>query len=190
MGSSRPSRNFRGDVKRLSAKWVDQDLLGYRIEFVDDQLVARYTNSPRRIRADLQPDERHLTPKTLATLRREHPDLDPGQMETLWRSWAAGKTESARNAQAAFLGFCRRYVVIRTRGDHQDRDGPRPSPGDAVHPEALAWWQGLTPEQQQLAIKEFQICGEGQQWAFVRTDKMLIERAACDWGGIAKPRRG
>ncbi len=132
----------------------------------------------------------HLTPKTLEMFRREHPGLDPGHMETLWRGWAAGKAERPRNAQAAFLGFCRRYAGLRAEGDRQDRDGPRPQLGEAVHPEALEWWRGLTPERQRLAVEEFQICGRGLDWAFARTEKQMIERAARDWSGIVRPRAG
>jgi len=40
-----------------------------------------------------------------------------------------------------------------------------------------------------MAVREFQICGEGKDWAFARTEKMLIERAARDWGRIPVPRR-
>jgi len=132
VGSRDDPRNFRINLKKLSARWSDQDFLGYRIGFGDDLLVARHAGSPHRVRADLQPHERRLTPKTLETLetletvRREHPELDPGHMEMVWRSWAAGKADAPRNAQAAFLGFCRRYAGLRAEGDRRDRDGIRP----------------------------------------------------------------
>jgi len=86
LGSGIQVREFRRQIRTVAARWADQDLLGYGIRFGDDLLVARYTDGPRRVRADLQPHERRLTPKTLDTLRREHPGLDPGMMETLWRS--------------------------------------------------------------------------------------------------------
>ncbi|MCY4139204.1 MAG: replication initiator protein A [Rhodobacteraceae bacterium] len=189
VGSRDTLRNFRGNLKKLVARWRDQDFLDYCLEFDDseDQLVAHYANDPRRIPADLQPAERRLTPRTLNTMRRKHPNLDPGQMEQLWRSWAAKQPEQPRNTQAAFLGFCKRYVELRTDGDFQDRDGPRPALGEAAHPEALRWWQGLTLDRQEAAIREFQICGHGHDWAFARTDKQIIETAARMWGGMERP---
>ena len=189
VGSKRASRKFRADIKAFATRWRDQDFLDYCLEFDNDadQLVARYANDPRRIPADRQPTERRLTPRTLKTMRRKHPDLDPGQMERLWRNWAARQPEQPRNTQAAFLGFCRRYVELRTTGDFQDRDGPRPALGEAAHPEALRWWQGLTPDRQEAAVREFQICGEGRDWAFARTDKQIIETAARMWGGMERP---
>jgi len=95
LGSGIQVREFRRQIRTVAARWADQDLLGYGIRFGDDLLVARYTDGPRRVCADLQPHERRLTPKTLDTLRREHPGLDPGMMETLWRSWAAGEGRAA-----------------------------------------------------------------------------------------------
>ena len=189
VGSSSHLRYFRRQIRTIVGRWVNQDFLDYCLEFDNDadQLVARYTSDPRRIPADLQPAERRLTSRTLKTMRRKHPDLDPGQMEQLWRNWAARQPEQPRNTQAAFLGFCRRYVELRTDGDFRDRDGPRPALGEAAHPEALCWWQGLTPDRQEAAVREFQICGEGQDWAFARTEKQIIETAARMWGGMERP---
>ena len=188
-GSSSSSRYFRHQIRTVVGRWSDQDFLGYRIRFDDgaDQLVARYAGDPRRVPPDLQQAERRLTPQTLKTLRGRHPDLDPGQMERLWRNWAAKQAEQPRNAQAAFLGFCRRYAELRADGDRQDRDGSRPALGEAAHPEALRWWQGLAPERQEAAVQEFQICGKGLDWAFARTDRQIIEAAARMWGGIERP---
>ena len=187
VGSSRRIPDFRRHIRTVTKRWRDQDFLGYRIGFGDDLLVARYDGGPRRVAGDRQPRERRLTPGTLETVRREHPDLDPGRMEMVWRSWAAGKAEAPRNAQAAFLGFCRRYAKLRAEGDRRDRDGPRPSLGETAHPEALRWWRALTPGDQRTAVEEFQICGRGTDWAFARTEKQIIERAARDWGGIPQP---
>ena len=189
VGSSRRLRDFRRQIRTVVGRWVNQDFLDYCLEFDDDadQLVTRYANDPRRIPADRQPAERRLTPRTLKTIRRKHPELDPGQMEQLWRSWAARQPEQPRNTQAAFLGFCKRYIELRTDGDFQDRDGPRPALGEVAHPEALRWWQGLTPHRQEAAVQEFQICGHGHDWAFARTDKQIIETAAKMWGGIERP---
>jgi len=105
-------------------------------------------------------------------------------METVWRTWGSRQSEPVRDAQAAFLGFCRRYVALRAAGDAQDRDGPRPVLGEQAHPQALDWWRAQSPERQQLAVEEFQICGKGTDWAFARTERQIIERAAHDWGGL------
>ena len=186
VGSVRPRRLFRFNLRKLAERWRNQDFLDYNLEFDDDadQLVARYANDPRRISADLQPAERRLTPQTLKTLRRKHPDLDPGQMERLWRAWAAKQQDVPRNTQGAFLGFCQQYVDLRRNGDYDDRDTARPIVGEAAHPEALSWWRDLDPEDRDAAIQEFQICGEGKDWAFARTEKQLIETAAWIWGNI------
>ena len=187
VGSSSNRREFRRQIRTVTDRWRDQDLLGYRIGFGDDLLVARYDGGPRRGAGDRQPRERRLTPKTLETVRREHPELDPGHMEKVWRSWAAGKADATRNAQAAFLGFCRRYAALRAEDDRRDRDGPRPSLGETAHPGAMRWWESLTPERREAAVGEFQICGRGRDWAFARTDRQIIEAAALMWGGIARP---
>ncbi len=189
VGSGRRTPDFRRQIRTVARRWVDQDFLDYSIRFedADDQLEARYAGGPRRLPADRQPAERRLAPRTLETLQREHPDLDPGQMERLWRRWAAKRPDPPRNTQAAFLGFCRRYAELRAAGDRQDRDAPRPTLGEQAHPEALAWWRALPPEQQQAAAEEFRICGRGTDWAFARSDKQTIETAAEFWGGIRRP---
>ncbi len=56
--------------------------------------------------------------------------------------------------------------------------------------EALEARRVLTPERQWFVIEGFQICGRGLDWAFARTDRHIIERAARDWGGIGRPRAG
>ena len=180
VGSSRPLRMFRFDLKKLARRWRDQDFLDYAIEFNDDQdqLVARYTGEPRRISADRQPADRRLTRQTLETLRRKHPDLDPGQMEQLWRSWAAKQPEQPRNTQAAFLGFCKRYAELRDAGA-AEKEQP--------HEEAMVWWSQLPDEVQKFAFLTFEFCGEGRDWAFARTHKQIIETAAKAWGGIERP---
>ena len=108
-------------------------------------------------------------------------------MEQLWRNWAAKQPEQPRNTQAAFLGFCQRYVELRDDSEHEDRNGPRPILGEAAHPDALWWWQRLPRARQEAAVREFQICGRGTDWAFARTDKQIIEAAAHLWGGIERP---
>ncbi len=187
VGSSRQRRDFRGEIRKLASRWDGQDFLGYRIAFGDDTLTASPVGGVRRVRADRTRAERRISAETLDTLARELPHLDPGRMELLWRSWAAKRTEPVRNAQAAFLGFCRRYAELRADGDRRDRDGPRPMMGEQAHTEALHWWQGLSPEQREAAVAELRICGEGTDWAFVRTEKQIIERAAADWGGVDRP---
>jgi len=189
VGSRRHLRAFRSDVRKLTTRWSDQDFLGYRIGFDDDLLVARYIGGPRRITRNRQPHERRLTSGTLDRLRREHPDLDPGRMEMIWRHWAAGKAEPPRDAQAAFLGFCRRYAELREEGDRRDRGSPRPELGETAHPEALRWWESLTPGRREAAVGEFGICGRGREWAFARTERQIIEAAAQMWCGIARPDR-
>ncbi|MYJ96010.1 MAG: plasmid replication initiator [Proteobacteria bacterium] len=189
VGSRIRLRDFRRQIRTVVGRWVNQDFLDYCLEFDNDadQLVARYAGDPRRIPANRQPAERRLTPRTLETIRRKHPDLDPGQMEQLWRNWAARQPELPRNTQAAFLGFCKRYVELRTDGDFRDRNEPRPALGEVAHPEALRWWQDLPPYRQEAAVQEFQICGHGHDWAFARTEKQIIETAARMWGGIERP---
>jgi len=40
---------FRSDVRKLTARWSDRDLLGNRIGFDDDLPVTRYASGPRRV---------------------------------------------------------------------------------------------------------------------------------------------
>lgn len=185
VGSSLRIPGFRRQIRAVAARWADEDFLGYRIEFDDpaDHLVARYTGQPRRLPADVQLADRRLSAKTLETLSQRQPELDPGQMEKLWRSWAAGQADRPRNTQAAFLGFCQRYVELRADCDRCDREGPSPALGEQARPEALRWWQNLPPDRQQAAVREFRICGEGRDWAFARTEKQLIEAAWRMWAG-------
>jgi len=185
VGSRDGHRSFRQQLRTLSARWDGQDFLGYRIGFGDDLLTAGYAGGTGRVPADRGRPDRRISAKTLDALARELPRLDPGRMETVWRTWAARRAEPARNAQAAFLGFCRRYAELRGHGDRQDRDGPPPLMGEQAHPEALRWWRGLTPGQREAAVGEFRICGEGTDWAFARTEKQIVERAARDWGGVS-----
>ncbi len=137
----------------------------------------RYQKSHKRVDSD-----RRLKRQTLETARREYPKLDLCLMEQLWRDWASRQQDLPRNTQAAFLGFCRRYVARRADDDQEDADD-RPPP----HLEALWWWHQLPPETKEAAVKEFQICGQGRDWAFARTDKQIIETAAWTWAGIDCP---
>jgi len=175
IGSSSPPRNFRGFLRTFSRRWAGQDFLGYAVRFDDDRdrLVAHYTGRPCQIRAEVQPWRRRIDPQALTTLRRRYPDLDPGRMERIWRTWAARQTEPARNVNAAFLGFCDRYAADERR----DRDAPRPALGERANSIALRWWNGLELADQTKAAEAFRICGQGTEWAFVRTDKQLIECA-------------
>ena len=190
VGSTSALRKFRFALKALVQRWENTELLGYRLQYEDkaDLLTVRYAPAPSRIRADTQLWEGRINEQTAAALRDRHPDLDPGQMEQIWRSWAASRPEPPRNANAAFLGFCDRYKELRQQADSEDRDAPRPLIGDPPHAAAMNWWIGLSLEKQQAAAKEFQICGVGYDWAFMRTEKQIIEKAAQMWVGIERPR--
>ena len=176
-------RDFRRRIKTLVSRWADESLLEYDLGFENDVLTAAYTGDGRRPQPDTQPCHRRLTGKTLDTLRRELPDLDPGLMEILWRRWAGKQKDRAVNTQLAFLGFCRKYAARREEAARRDRDRPRPSLGEPPSAEALRFWQSLSPGEREAAVQEFQICGEDRDWAFARTEKQIIEAAARLWGG-------
>ena len=60
-------------------------------------------------------------------------------------------------------------------------------PGDPIHPDALAWWQAKPAKFRLARESDYRICGEGEDWAFIRTDKQLIERVYEDWTGRELP---
>ena len=81
---------------------------------------------------------------------------------------------SVPHAQAAFLGFCRKQPA--PDGVQRDADeGPCPA--------ALDWWNDLEPDRRRAAIRRFQICGEGHDWAFARTMDQVIVAAYRMWSG-------
>jgi hypothetical protein len=50
-----------------------------------------------------------LLPETFDKARRECPGFDVYALESEWRRWAEDK-EAPKNADAAFLAFCKTYV--------------------------------------------------------------------------------
>ena len=186
VGSSLDLPGFRRQIRAVAARWADEDFLGYRIEFDNpaDHLKAGHTGNGRRPEPDTQPAHRRITERTLNTLRRELPELDAGLMEMLWRRWAGKQKDRPRNTQLAFLGFCRKYAERREAAGSRDCDGPRPALGESPSAAALRFWQSLTPDQQQAAVREHQLVGAGTDWAFARTEKQIIEATARLWAGI------
>ena len=156
-GSASPMYKFRYQVRTALSRNGDDDFLDYRIGLDGGNLVSSYVAEPRRITADTQIRHRRLTARTLDILRRERPDLDAGEMERKWRKWAAKQKGTCRNAQAAFLGFCRKQPAP----DSGQSDGDKGLPHVV-----LDWWNALTPERRRTAVRKFRICGEGTDWAF------------------------
>ena len=151
-GSSSSGKEFRRQIRQIAARWDGQDFLGYRMVFGQDLLTAAYVDGPRRITADSQPEHRRITRRTLDRLCAERPDLDAGLMERAWRTWIVKKGERPRNAQAAFLGFCRRQPLSGKRTE------PDPA-GDSAppFPPAAAWWATLTEEQRAAERKRLHL---------------------------------
>ena len=176
-------RDFRRRIQALVSRWADEGLLEYDLGFENDVLTAAYTGDGRSPQLDTQPGHRRITERTLDTLRRELPDLDIGLMEMLWRRWAGKQKDRPRNTQLAFLGFCRKYAERREAADRRDCDN-QAELGDRPSTVALRFWRSLTPAQQQTAVREHQLVGAGTDWAFVRTDKQIIEATARLWAGI------
>ena len=110
-GSTSTTREFR----RLVLKIVREDqehahMPDYAITHDDEEDMVTFTNRqgvkagmPRAMAPQLDPDI-HETARMIA------PGFDVHQLEREWRSWLP---ETPRNPEAAFLGFCRKWVLNR-----------------------------------------------------------------------------
>lgn len=115
-GSGSSLREFRrlvGAIAREDEQYGHMP--DYEIRFDDskDQMIARNRGTVGRTQGALieqQSGAMRLAPDTYDKARRLAPGWDVYALEREWREWI---TEPPRNADAAFIGFCRKYCETR-----------------------------------------------------------------------------
>ena len=192
-GSSGNSRLFRSRYKDFCARWQQNagdpavgPFLDYDPSYDAERDIAAFRRRSRMLDApDLPPPDG----RTEAAFAAEFAGLDLATMQRIWRTWSEGKAPP-HDPEAAFLGFCRSWRRRRDEGVKSDAAAAGDAgalPGDPVHPDALAWWQAQPDGFRIARERGYRICGEGEDWAFIRTDKQLIERVYEDWTGRELP---
>jgi plasmid replication initiation protein len=109
-GSQSPEKRFRQMIRELAQH---DHLPDYRVEFHDELDMVIFTNRgtmPPATLADssLPP----LRPETYDHARMVAPGWDVYYLDAEWRAWIV---EPPRNADAAFIGFCRKWFERRGR---------------------------------------------------------------------------
>ena len=190
-GSTDTVRHFRRRFKDFCARWAENGgdaavgpFLDYDPSYDAERDMAAFRRRSGMLDApDLPPPDG----RTEAAFAAEFAGLDLATMQRIWRTWSEGKAPP-HDPEAAFLGFCRSWRRRRDEGAKRDAaaaSGARP--GDPIHPDALSWWQAQPDGFRLAREKGYRICGEGEDWAFIRTDKQLIERVYEDWTGRELP---
>lgn len=109
-GSQSPEKRFRQMIRQL----VEHDHLpDYHVSFDDDDDMVIFTNRGTMAPAPL-PDNSvpSLRPETYELAREAAPGWDVRHLEVEWRDWIV---EAPRDADAAFVGFCRKWFDRRGR---------------------------------------------------------------------------
>lgn len=107
-GSQSPMKRFRQMVKELAAS---NHLPGYQVDIDDDDMVhfRNRENSSQSVETS-EFTVPSLNPETYDHARRIAIGWDIYHIEQEWRSWI---TEIPRNPDAAFIGFCQKWVERR-----------------------------------------------------------------------------
>lgn len=109
-GSQSPEKRFRQMIKQLA---VHDHLPDYQVFFDDAADMVIFTNRGTMTPAPLI--EGHtplLKPETYDRARQAAPGWDVRHLESEWRDWII---ESPRDADGAFVGFCRKWFEKRGR---------------------------------------------------------------------------
>ncbi|SFJ90359.1 replication initiator protein A [Jannaschia pohangensis] len=109
-GSQSPQKRFRQMIKQLA---VHDHLPDYHVAFDEQSDMVIFTN--RATMATLPAPESHVAPLESATYDRARqvaPGWDVYHLEQEWRSWMV---EPPRDADSAFVGFCRKWYERRGR---------------------------------------------------------------------------
>lgn len=108
-GSTSQIKRFRQAIREIVA---NDHLPDYRLEFDDEADVVTFINrglfpaSAAVIGASIPP----LDPEVYEAARQAAPGWDVRHIESEWRAWA---TETPKNPEMAFLGFCRKWFETR-----------------------------------------------------------------------------
>lgn len=113
-GSASTSREF----KRLIQNIVKQDedhnhIPDYAVRLVDDMVIFQNRHEQNAVVLPVvSSDLLRLQPNTYAEAKKAAPGWDIYYLEQEWREWMI---EPPKNADAAFLGFCRKFFERRGR---------------------------------------------------------------------------
>jgi len=113
-GSASTSREFKRLVQNIVEQDKDHDHMpDYAVRLVGDMVVFQNRHAATAV---LQPPSQsvsvRLDPDTYQKAKEAAPGWDVYYLEREWREWM---TEAPRNADAAFLGFCRKVFEKRGR---------------------------------------------------------------------------
>lgn len=110
-GSSSSIREFRRLVQNIAREDQEHDHMpDYAIYFEDEDDMVVVTNRQSVKPVLPQATAPQLDPDVYETARMLAPGYDVYYLEREWRSWLP---ETPRNPEAAFLGFCRKWVQNR-----------------------------------------------------------------------------
>lgn len=106
-GSQSPMKRFRQMIKELAAS---DHLPGYSVIIDDTDMVHFRHRDPQQMSTTNSETIPPLRTETLEEACRVAPGWDVYVIEQEWRNWNTGRP---RDADAAFLGFCRRWYERR-----------------------------------------------------------------------------
>ena len=113
-GSGSTEKEFR----RLISKIVREDkkfghMPDYAVSLTEGNMIVFHNRGTMPGRQEEKPSVavRALTPETYHDARTMAPGWDVYELEREWREWL---TEPPRNADAAFLGFCKKWIARRS----------------------------------------------------------------------------
>ncbi len=106
-GSQSPEKRFRQMIKELVAH---DHLPDYHVAYDDEADMVIFTNRGTMFPAPVQVDVKTLKPETYDLGREAAPGWDIHHLEAEWRDWIM---EAPKNADAAFVGFCKKWFEKR-----------------------------------------------------------------------------
>lgn len=108
-GSKSSLKEFRRSIRHL----VEHDHLpDYHVTMDDDVVTFHNRGEMPAVQRDRQAVLPGLEPSTYEKARQAAPGWDVRALEAEWREWA---TDTPRNADAAFIGFCKKIYEKRGR---------------------------------------------------------------------------
>lgn len=110
-GSTSTEKEFRRLIRSIASEnRLHQHFPDYGIELTDDDMVV-LKNRSTSLGEDIEPDHvPQIRPETYGRARDVAPGWDIYLIEQEWREWAKnGPSTALRDADEAFIGFCRRW---------------------------------------------------------------------------------